>query len=506
VNALRPPRSLVPLLGAALALLGPGHARGDGAFPDAQNLLTPAAWPNEIILATTFGVVFSQDNAKTWLWTCEQDRNILGLMYQVSPAGRHRVYALANKTVVYSDDMTCSWQISGGAVTGQAISDFWVDRVVADRLFAIGAHAPPDGGTGVVYSVFSSVNGGQTFGPPVYVGAPGDIVTGVETSVSEPRIVYLTVQVAGNRPTLLRSADEGATWEPHDLSAMLGPGALRLVAIDPHDPARVFLMWRDVRSGENLVLTEDGGATATVRFAGTGDGRTLTAFVRSPSGALLLATDTNTRGGLFRSTDRGTTFTEVPDAPQLRAFSVRGDLLYAGTDNFANGYAIATSADDGDTWTAVMHYQQVQAVPACVRSACRTQCEMLTPMLWGPEVCAADAPLPPSDAAVPDDGGMPDAGQLDVSSTGEGGAGGGRDASGPPTKIGKVGGGGGCGCVVARQGGGAPEEPLGLVGGLVAIGFVRRRRRLTQWNGTVGRALIPWEDHHGTQTGIRGGS
>jgi hypothetical protein len=266
---------------------------------------------------------------------------------------------------------------------------------------------------------------------------------------------------------LLRSADEGATWVPHDLSIVLGRGVLRLVAVDPEDPDRVFLMWRDVLLGENLALTEDGGATATVRFAGTGEGRTLTAFVRAPSGALLLATDTNSRGGLFRSTDRGMTYTEVPNPPQLRAFSVRGEMLYAGTDNFANGYAIATSADDGDTWTEVMRYQQVQAVPACVRATCGAQCEMLTPMLWPVGVCTADAPPLPLDAAAPDadvtDGGAVDAAPRDAGETGE--------PSGRPIK---GGGGGGCGCAVS----GAENHAFGwqLLAAIVA-GVTRTSRR-----------------------------
>ena len=169
------------------------------------------------------------------------------------------------------------------------------------------------------------------------------------------------------------------------------------------------------------------------------------------------------------------TFTEVPDPPQLRAFSVRGQVLYAGTDNFANGYAIATSADDGDTWTALMRYQQVQAVPACVRSLCRTQCELLTPKLWAADVCSADAPPPPIDAAVAEDGGPPDADRPDAAAPADRGT---DDANGPPNK----GGGGGCGCALASPGGVTeePRGPLGVAGGLAAVVIARRRRRLAQ--------------------------
>ena len=384
----------------ALAVWPSGRARADGAFPDAQNLLTPAAWPDQFILATTFGVVFSQDAGRTWLWTCEQEGNAFGTMYQHSLPPRHRVYALSNNRVVFSDDLTCSWHIAGGAVSGQDIADVWVDRAVPDRLFAIGARCCEAGG--VVHSVFPSLDGGQTFGPPVYVGAVGDRVTGVETSVSAPRVVYLTIEAGGNRPLLARSTDEGANWDRHDLSTLLGIGRLRLVDVDPADPDRVFLMWRDIRLGEQLVLTEDGGQTVAVTFPGDGGGRVLSAFARTASGALLLATNTNGVSGLFRSTDRGHTFVEVANAPQLRGFSVRGDVVFAATDNFVDGYAIGASTDDGATWRPVLRYDQVQAIPACLRATCQTDCQTLAPLLWTPDICSADAPPPPpsSDAGT----------------------------------------------------------------------------------------------------------
>ena len=187
-----------PAAGLRAGGLAIARARADGAFPDAQNLLTPAAWPNEFILATTFGVVFSQDAGRTWLWTCEQEGNAFGVMYQLSLPPRHRIYALSNNRVVFSDDKTCSWRIAGGAVSGQEIADVWVDRAVPDRLFAIGARCCDAGGS--VHSVFPSLDGGQTFGAPIYVGAVGDRITGVETSVSDPRVVYLTIEVDGTRP------------------------------------------------------------------------------------------------------------------------------------------------------------------------------------------------------------------------------------------------------------------------------------------------------------------
>src|SRR5437763_16996912 len=67
---------LVPAMVAAMmATLCAGAARADGAFPDAQGLLLPSDRPNEIMLATTFGVVVSLDGGQTWTYSCEQQGN-----------------------------------------------------------------------------------------------------------------------------------------------------------------------------------------------------------------------------------------------------------------------------------------------------------------------------------------------------------------------------------------------------------------------------------------------
>lgn len=370
-------------------------------------------------------------------------------------------------------------------MTGAEVTDVWVDRVVPERLFAVGARrAGQDGGADPpVYAVYPSTDGGQSFAPAVYTGAPGEVVTGVETAASDPRLVYLTVEGPGRVPLVLRSADGGATWDRRDLSATLGAGNLRLVDVDPGNPERVFLMWRDILHGEQLALSEDGGRTATVCFPGVGDGRTFTTFVRTPSGALLLATDTNTTGGLFRSTDRGQTWAAVANPPSVRGFSVRGGLLYAGTDQFADGYAIAASADDGDTWSPVMRYDQVQAVPACARAACRQSCELLTPVLWTTEVCDAEVPAPAavdggaaSDAArdVSDE----DAGPDGPAAASDGGAAApdGGAADGPDARPVARPGGGACACEMARRGTVA-DWPAALLAAGVAGWLLRRTDR-----------------------------
>jgi len=76
---------------ATLVMATPAAARADGAFPSAQAVLVPADRPQEIILATNFGLVVSEDAGQTWSWSCEQNENALGMFYQLGPAPRHDV-------------------------------------------------------------------------------------------------------------------------------------------------------------------------------------------------------------------------------------------------------------------------------------------------------------------------------------------------------------------------------------------------------------------------------
>jgi len=48
----------------------PGAAHGNGAFPDSEGILLPADRPDQLLLATNFGLFTSDDAGKTWAWSC----------------------------------------------------------------------------------------------------------------------------------------------------------------------------------------------------------------------------------------------------------------------------------------------------------------------------------------------------------------------------------------------------------------------------------------------------
>jgi MYXO-CTERM domain-containing protein len=437
-------RTAEAILVAGLLAAPSPRARANGAFPDSQSVITPSDRPAEIILATNFGLVISEDAGQSWQWSCERDANAYGILYQQGPAPLHRLFTVAGDKLVFSDDGSCGWQTAAGALAPQLVTDAFPDPSDADHVLAIGY----DGG---IFGVFPSRDGGATFDGPLYEAAAGDGIGGVEIARSDARVIYVAMtNAASSMPKLARSGDGGASWTVTDLGPMLGLGVARIIAVDPADPNTVLLrvMGSD---GQSIALTRDGGATVTVSLSIAG---TFTSYVQLANGTRLVGAlvESSTTPALYRSHDGGATFETVAGPPAIRALSRRGDVVYAATDNFAVGYALGVSTDEGTTWRAGMAYDQVRAILGCVRDdpQCQASCQALAGRgamppgtIWDAAVCSAN-PLPEPPTPLPE----------------------------PPAMTG----GGGCGCATVETGSSLAVVPfLFLFLGLVLAVASRRR-------------------------------
>src|SRR5262249_11008394 len=55
-----------------VSLAAASPALANGAFPESYQIVLPADRPQQVILATNFGLIISDDDGATWTWTCEQ--------------------------------------------------------------------------------------------------------------------------------------------------------------------------------------------------------------------------------------------------------------------------------------------------------------------------------------------------------------------------------------------------------------------------------------------------
>ncbi|HZY06871.1 MAG TPA: hypothetical protein VFE69_03965, partial [Ilumatobacteraceae bacterium] len=159
---------------ALLTLLtGAGRALANGALPASYGILLPADKPQEIVLATNFGMIISEDAGKSWLWSCERPETSFGYLYAVGPAPRDRFYALSpDAGLGLSDDHSCTWQTAGGVLANLVASDFFVDRTNGDRVLAIAASIDADSGNIGPPSLFQSMDAGTTFSDTPLFTAP----------------------------------------------------------------------------------------------------------------------------------------------------------------------------------------------------------------------------------------------------------------------------------------------------------------------------------------------
>ncbi len=410
------------------AAFPPSAARADGAFPDSLGIIAPADRPHDIVLATNFGVVTSIDDGQTWIWSCEQDRSSFGTQYQMSAPPLDRIYTRSQGTLAFSDDRACGWNVAGGAVAGNAITDAFPDPTNPNRMLVVVMATDTDGGVG--YRIYESSDGGKTFATLRYTAAGGDIVTGVEIARAAPTTIYLTmISGAAGVPKLGKSTDGGATWQLRDLTSALGAGVLsvRLIAIDPDDAARVYLRVAD-GSGERLAITEDGGGTSVSPLMLASG--VMTAFLRTPSGTILVSGKIGLGPVMYRSTDGASTFAMLPVPPTLLGMAARGNLIYGASDTMVETNGAFVSADQGQSWQPLLSFDAIQAIDPCVKTLCQDDCQLRAGLgQWSSDVCdavpaprATDGGAPAGDAGIDGTKPIADGGAGNQDASADGGA------------------------------------------------------------------------------------
>jgi hypothetical protein len=381
-----------------------GRAHANGALPASYGILLPSDKPSVVVLATNFGMIESEDGGATWLWTCEQPQISLGYLYGLGPAPRDRLYGLSpEQGLAFSDDGSCSWQRAGGALASLVASDFFVEPAGGARVLAIAAPLDPDAGVGPP-SIYESTDAGTTFAAtPLYAAPAGANLVGVEISRANPLVVYAAMYTTpGRHPRLLRSADGGRSWTERDLEAAIGGNEFRILAVDRADENLLYLLVK-APGLESVTVTRDAGETFETPVA-IKDGR-VTTFARLESGTVLVGSETTLANGAiiaagYRSSDGARTFEpwRLLPQPHLLGLAERGGILYLAGKNDTDGWALATSHDEGVTLTPLSIYQDVVGVKPCVQSSCGTQCRLVASLgIWTDALCTATpTPAPQS--------------------------------------------------------------------------------------------------------------
>lgn len=398
---------LLAALAAAAAAARPAGAHPLDVYPDQYDLLARPGElpPRRLVLATTYGLVLSEDGGATWRWVCEANFGISPVdswapEYELTAAG---TITATTPTGLQRSPDGCVWTPAGGMAG--------IDTAAAT---AIG----PDGtlwlaSTGFSTTIRHSTDDGMTWLDAASLGTDVTWVDSIAIAPTDAQRVYATgLQGIGaaSEPRLWRSTNGGGAWTTlsTDAFTFTERSSFHVAAVDPADADLVFVRITDTGATreERLYRSLDGGDTWTEVFV---IGEYITGVVVRASGHVLLST---LNRGVHRSTDRGATFTAIAGSPFKATCLVElpDAQLYICADNFTPDFMGLGRSTDASTWTRVMTMTDLLGPLACPagtiqKDDCETNTWCFFKRMYGittEEIaCTTDLPdagtTPPSD-------------------------------------------------------------------------------------------------------------
>ena len=215
-----------------------------------------------------------------------------------------------------------------------------------------------------VLSASSTSSAWRQIGPePVngYWGTASGRVAALAIDPRNSKVVYLGAAQGG----VWKTTDGGTTWLPlTDSQASLAIGS---IALDPSNPDTVYVGTGEENGsgdsyyGAGILKSTDGGTTWTQIpgnfVGGWGGGARIGGIAVDPSNSRIVLAAVGccapTNSGIYRSTDGGMTWSSVlnlgNDARDVMFDSTNGNVAYAAID----AHGIAKSTDGGLTWNPV---------------------------------------------------------------------------------------------------------------------------------------------------------
>jgi hypothetical protein len=375
---------------AAVALLVPAAALANGRPPVTNGVHFRPGDPHAVYVATTFGLLVSDDDGCTLRWICEQNVGYAGTFdpkYRIAADGT--IFATTFNGLRVSRDAGCTFTTATAeSLAGDPgrIAGSWIDAI---DIGPTGEVWVATADTGKPNNIYRSTDGGVTFAPRGLLSSSGWWKS-LAIAPSRAQRIYATgYQVAGTLPDgghmpptthFEITDDDGEHWTESPLAGVQF-GAMPLVlavGVHPGNPDIVYMYSQGASppGGDRLYRSTDGGATWSEALPTTAP---ILDVAITQAGGVVVAT---LGGGSYQSSD-GTMFTPMATAPQLACVGQRGDgVLFGCGANWEPDFEAVARSLDGGSWDKVFRFVELAGPLSCPAGTTQHDvCEGMWPTL-----------------------------------------------------------------------------------------------------------------------------
>lgn len=344
-------------LAAAVVLGWSSVASANGRFPFANQLVVDPSDSKHIVLRTTYGVVQSFDDGKSWKWLCETSVGYGGKFdpaIGVTQSGRILVGLFDG--MASSTDRGCLFDKVGGALfKSQFMIDLVVEKSDPSRVVAITSTGLGDAGFHVI--IGESKDSGATW-TQAGVDLPMDFNSEtVEVAPSRPDRIYASGVFGKPRQGVIEKTDDrGKTWERIVVDLGVDGLAPYLSAVDPKDPETVWLRIDGdaaLMAQDRLLVSRDGGRTWTEVAKTIGE---MLGFALSPDGTKVA----------FGGPNDGVWIANTTDPKPMRVSTLGARCLtwtpaglYLCATEYPDGFTVGLSTDEGKNFKPIYNLANV---------------------------------------------------------------------------------------------------------------------------------------------------
>lgn len=364
-------RFLLPLLVLALfAALGSTAAHAHDPWESNGLAYNPAA-PNDLVLSTNRGVVFSTDGGATWHLVCR--RVFDNFLPAVGVTTDHTALLGGFNGLSAIGTNGCDDRELSTPLSGLWVADVQRDPSANSTWFAStsrggaanGVHRSED--NGATWHAYGALETGPFFkqirltsdAQRVYV-AVAEYFAPTETTAE--RVDY----------SIRHSDDGGQTWTAFPVAVAANEKEMVLLDVDPTNPDRLFAGIHACRQGANSCFDADAGAQNDRVIVSNDRGATWTDLFEVEEIAAFEIDDahiwvSNWQGGVWRMNADGSDPVLIHDGLKAGCLvATPSELFVCGTDLY--GFMLARSIDDGTTLTPVASAENILGSPVCESS------------------------------------------------------------------------------------------------------------------------------------------